>query len=95
MADTRTRIEKLQAMAADDSSPHEAAIARERLATLGAPASPPPPRPPTRNAGAVPEPFGEAWNGPNPFGSSWSQTSTTTTTTGGWTIHMHIKDPFG
>lgn len=82
MADTRSRIEKLRAMAADDSSPHEAAIARERLAALGAPVKPPPPPPPTRNAApGVPDPFA-------------ARTSSTGVFNADFTVRFTVRDPF-
>lgn len=42
MADYRTRREKLEAMANQTDSPHEAAVAREKLQKMGADTKPPP-----------------------------------------------------
>ena len=44
--DTRTRVEKLAAMAEADESPHEASIARQRLQAMGNGGQLPPRRPP-------------------------------------------------
>lgn len=53
--DTRTRIEKMLAMAQQDASPAERDNARALLAAEGM--WPPPPRPPTAVAAPAPEPY--------------------------------------
>jgi hypothetical protein len=70
MTDTRTRQQKLAAMAGAVESPNEAAIARQKLATMGA--APPPPRPPAPPTITPPEPFYPA------HGFSFSYTATVT-----------------
>lgn len=77
--DTRTLREKLAAMAAQDVSPHEAEIARAKLATMGD--DPPPPRPPTRNAA----PAGDS--------GRWYQSCTTSSTAGGAYFHAWTVRP--
>lgn len=67
MSDTRTLREKLEAMASQDVSPHEAAIAQAKLAEMGG-GHREPPR--TIVAAPAPEP------------SRYSRYSTTTTTGG-------------
>lgn len=56
MSDTRTLHEKLRAMADQDVSPNEAAIARTKLDAMGAAPPMPPRRPPAVGAPA-PMPF--------------------------------------
>jgi len=83
MADRRSRVDKLMAMALQEDSPEEAAVAQAKLAEMGQ--WPPPPPPPTA-VGA-------------PGGSGWRFDATTTTANVGvpWTIfgiRIVVKDPF-
>jgi hypothetical protein len=80
MSDTRTLREKLAAMAQADESPHEAAIARAKLAEMGE--SPPPPRRPTTTGPAAADWFGCQWcNFPWPHVHAMSKWSTATVST--------------
>lgn len=72
---------KLEAMAAAEESPHEAAIARAKLEALGSGSRVPPRRPPAAPAGPAPDPF--AW-------SSWTTTSSGTTLTGSF-VRIEVK----
>lgn len=98
MPDDRSRVEKLRAMARDESSPHEAAIARERLKAMGVPVIPPPPKRPTRNAaGPFPDDdlsSGEArWHSTNPV--DWTVTvETSSSGSTGWTRIVTREGPF-
>ena len=65
------RIAALRAMAAADESPHEAEIAKTKLAEAGIPIEPP--RPPAPPAAPAPMPMGFGW------------TSTTGTSSTSWT----------
>lgn len=80
MSDTRTLREKLEAMAAQDSSPHEAAIAQAKLADMGSGHREPPRVRLSAPSGGTP---GDPWPG---FRVVRHVGYTTSTSSGSWTI---------
>lgn len=84
-----TLVDKLRAMAAADESPYEAAIAREKLATMGAGGRIPPQRPPAAPA-PMPESWPRGWPGFVVVRISNGFTTTTNSNTGSatWTVSL-------
>ena len=83
MSDRRTLAEKLRAMAEQDVSPNEAAIARAKLEAMGA--SPPPPRRPAPPAAPAPEPFSSGvWFNGETTSTTWLHNTVATSTFHVW-----------
>lgn len=80
-------------MAHDESSPHEAAIAKERLKAMGVPLDPP--KRPKRTEGPFVEDVPDArWHSTNPV--DWTVTVETSSADGrkGWTRIVTREGPF-
>lgn len=86
MTDTRTLREKLHAMASQDVSPHEAAIAAAKLADMGAGDREPPRTRVAAPFGGTPE---EPWPGFTVLRQPWSFTTNTSSSSG------HLNITFG
>lgn len=81
MSDTRTLVEKLEAMAASTVNEHEADVAARKLLELRG-KQPPPPNRPTAVGASTPEP----WNdGTGVWGVSYTNVTSTTV---GWTVRV-------
>jgi hypothetical protein len=96
MADTRSRLDKLLAMARQDESPAERDAARAKLAELGAwPPEPPPvaPFPVMRNGDSMTFTFSEGEIGVRRPDGTWARAGRGRG--GRFTVRVSVGGPFG